>query len=79
MAGLSAWILLQVTTKPESIERVLAAVDIPEALRTPNWDAFEEQVQEADRSIRLCNFDPRAAELRIGVRILHDALLPADA
>ncbi len=71
--------LVRVASKAQFIERVLAAVGVAEPLRAANWDAFEEQIREARRLVRLENLDSANAELGLGVRILADSrLLAAD-
>jgi hypothetical protein len=72
--------LVRVRSKEQFIERVLAAVGVPESLRTGNWDAFEEQAQDAARVVRIRNLDPSARELRLGIEILNEhGLLARDS
>lgn len=49
---------------------MLAAVESEPGLRTPNWDAFEEQVREQGTVVRLENLDFNASEIQLGVQIL---------
>jgi hypothetical protein len=41
-------------------------------LRTDNWDAFEEEVREAGRPVRLVRLDTDVGELQTGRRILSE-------